>query len=181
MSKRSVVVAVALVVSGLVLAGSVMGGEAAGTISEKGFGSFKLADKDGTQRLFNESSRSTRYEPDSWRPAMGDKVSVTYTEVQKKSGIVLAVDLVKLVKRGPNSVEISSPADVEIIETGRSGVKATIKGKVVRFSTGRTTTWSPTGWAPNVGDKARITFHTQASRINVGVMGYVADSIEQVK
>ena len=183
MSMRNLAVGLLCVVFAAVVASPVRAAdEVSGTVAEKGFGSFKLSDKSGTARLFNESQRSTKYSPDTWRPANGDTVKVSYTEVQKKSGIVHAVDTVTLVTRGPESVEIKSPVTVQILEKGRGAVKVKLgdSDKVVRFLTGKATTWQPSGWAPSAGEKAKISFHAQAAPIGFTV-SYVADSIEQVK
>ncbi len=87
-----------------------------------------------------------------------------------------------LVERGPDSIEIKSPVKVQILEKGRSGVKASIEGtdKVLRFTTARETVWDPAGWAPNAGEKAQITFHLQASTIGFN-LAYIAEKIEQEK
>lgn len=172
---------------GLLLAingGSAFADEATGTISETGFGSFNIVDKD-TTRHFNLARGKSKYDPSSWRPVKGDKVKVTYTSQKNRHGnMVLAVETVTLVKAGPDTVTtLESPVTVTIVETGASGVKARLpKGQIVKFDykRGNGTEKVPAGWAEAPGEKATITFHVQSNRWTDSV-GFVADKIEKVK
>ena len=153
--------------------------DAKGVITDTGLGSFTI-DEVGTLRQFNLSSKNTVYAPATWRPTKGDSVSLTFTPIANKRGnTVLAVDLVTLVKAGPDTlVDLSSPVAAEIVETGRSGVRARIAGgHILRFAYGRGVQKTPPGWVPVVGEKAKISF-----RIEPGFgfgLNYVADAIEK--
>ena len=174
-------------VCGLLLtinAGAALADEATGTISDTGFGSFKIDDK-GTARLFNLSRGKSQYEPSTWRPVKGDAVKITYEERKSRRGsAVLAVEKVTLVKAGPDTVtNLASPITVTIVETGVSGVKAKLpKGQVVKFDfkRGNETERVPAGWIVSPNEKAEITFHVQANRWT-DTVGFVADKIEKVK
>ena len=167
------------VVSAVLCATRGWGEESKGVISGTGLGSFTINDG-GTLRQFNLSSKNTLYAPATWRPMRGDDVRVAFTPIQNKRGnTVLAVDRVTLVKAGPDTlVDVPSPAMAEIVETGRSGIRARIAdGHVLRFAYGRGVRKSPPGWVPVVGEKAKISF-----RIEPGFgfgLNYVADAIEK--
>lgn len=174
-------------VCGLVLAlGAIpaLGDEATGTISETGFGSYKI-DDNGTLREFNLSKGKSTYEPANWRPQKGDKVKVTYNAITNKRGkTVLAVQTTTLVKAGPDTItDLTSPVTVTIVETGVSGVKVKLpKGQVIKFDYKRAkgTEKVPAGWVEMPGEKATITFTVQRNRWTDNI-NYVADKIEKVK
>jgi hypothetical protein len=154
--------------------------EAKGVISDTGFGSFTIKEND-TLRQFNLSSKNSRYEPTTWRPAAGDTVRLTFTPVQGRGGsTVLAVDAVTLVQAGPNTIaDLKSPVTGEIVEVGRSGVRAKIAGgHVLRFVYGRGVQKTPVGWVPVVGEKALIEFRGEEG---FGFsLNYVADKMAKV-
>jgi len=141
-------------------AGTVKSQETKGLIKDTGFGSFVLDEK-GTARQFNLSASKSQYEPAVWRPAKGDQVSVVFTPIPKKDGnVVLAVDNVTLVKAGPDTVpDLKSPIVVEIVDTGRSGIKGKVPtGQIVEFSFERGSKRVPEGWVIAVGEKAKVEF-----------------------
>lgn len=145
---------------------TVRGEEAAGLVTETGFGSFTLEEK-GAARKFSLSAAESQYEPSTWRPTPGDAVKVTFATSQNKRGVtVLAVGKAVLVKAGPNTVAtLESPVSVEITEVGRTGVKGKIpKGQIVRFGYQKTMQKVPAGWVPAVGEKATITFQVKTGR-----------------
>ena len=155
--------------------------EVAGKVANTGFGSFMLDDA-GTLRQFNLSARNTVYEPTAWRPTSGDEIRVTYTPIQNKRGTtVLAVDKATLVKAGPHTlVDLASPVEVEITETGRNGIRGKVPGgQIVRFAYDRGVQRIPAGWVPVVGEKARVTFRLDAER--GFTVGYWAQSLEKLQ
>lgn len=154
--------------------------EVAGKVANTGFGSFMLDDA-GTLRQFNLSARNTAYEPATWRPTSGDEIRVTYTPTQGRRGkTVLAVDVATLVQAGPQTItDLASPVDVEITETGRSGIRAKIPGgQIVRFAYDRGVQRIPAGWVPAVGEKARVVFRQDGGR--GFAVGYWAQSLEKL-
>ena len=154
--------------------------EVVGKVTDTGFGSFMLDDA-GTLRQFNLSSRNTAYEPTAWRPTSGDEIRVAFTPIQNRRGTtVLAVDQATLVKAGPHTlVDLASPVEVEITETGRSGIRGKIpSGQIVRFAYDRGVQRIPAGWVPVVGEKARVTFRLDAER--GFTVGYWAQNLEKL-
>lgn len=154
--------------------------EVTGKVADTSFGAFMLDDA-GTLRQFNLSSRNTSYEPTTWRPTSGDEVRVAYTPIQNRRGTtVLAVDKAILVKAGAHTlVDLASPVDVEITETGRSGIRGKIPGgQIVRFAYDRGVQRLPAGWVPVVGEKARVTFRLDAER--GFTVGYRAQNLEKL-
>lgn len=155
--------------------------EVVGKVADTGFGSFMLDDA-GTLRQFNLSSRNTSYEPSAWRPTSGDEIRVAYTPTPSRRGAtVLAVDQATLVKAGPHTlVELVSPVEVEITETGRSGIRGKIpSGQIVRFAYDRGVQRNPAGWVPVVGENARVTFRLDADR--GFTVGYWAQNLEKLQ
>ena len=154
--------------------------EVVGKVANTSFGSFMLDDA-GTLKQFNLSARNTVYEPATWRPTAGDEIRVTYTSIQNRRGAtVLAVDKATLVKAGPHTLtDLASPVEVEITETGRSGIRAKIpSGQIVRFAYDRGVQRLPAGWVPVVGEKARVTFRLDAER--GFTVGYWAQNLEKL-
>ena len=154
--------------------------EVVGKVTDTGFGSFMLDDA-GTLRQFNLSSRNTAYEPTAWRPTSGDEIRVAFTPIQNRRGTtVLAVDQATLVKAGPHTlVDLASPVEVEITETGRSGIRGKIpSGQIVRIAYDRGVQRIPAGWVPVVGEKARVTFRLDAER--GFTVGYWAQNLEKL-
>jgi hypothetical protein len=162
---------------------AVWGDEATGTISDTGFGSFKLDEK-GTIRQFSLVRGKSQYEPASWSPTDGDKVTVTYSVKQNKRGItVLAVQKTKLEKAGPNTItDLTSPVTATITETGTTGIKVKLpKGQILKFDYKRGRVEKvPAGMVDAIGDKVTITFHTERNRWSSNV-NFVADKVEKVK
>jgi hypothetical protein len=154
--------------------------EVAGKVADTSFGAFMLDDA-GTLKQFNLSARNTVYEPTTWRPTAGDEIQVTYTPIQNRRGAtVLAVDTAMLVKAGPHTLtDLASPIEVEITETGRSGIRGKIpSGQIVRFAYDRGVQRLPAGWVPVVGEKVRVTFRLDADR--GFTVGYWAQSLEKL-
>lgn len=175
-----------MMLAGVVLAmawgTTVRGEEVAGSIVELGHGTFKLNDGDIT-RLFNLSSKGTQYEPDTWRPAVGDDVNVDFLVVPgRRGGATLSVVKVSMLKAGPNTpADLRSPVAVEIIEVGRSGVRARIpSGHILKFNPGRGVVYQPPGWIPMPGEKAMITFRVQSERFGFNI-DYVMERMEKVR
>lgn len=152
-----------------------------GTINEIGWGKFRLTDKDNTIRAFSESKQDTKYDPSDWRPAVGDLVSAAYTKVEQRSGAVLRVDTLKLVKAGPNTVIVKSPAEILITEVGKTAIRGKVLAldKEARFSRSRETKMSPDGWTPAAGEKARVEFTARASPVTFGIT-YVIEKMEKI-
>ena len=154
--------------------------EVAGKVASTSFGAFMLDDA-GTLKQFNLSARNSAYEPATWRPTAGDEIRVTYTSIQGRRGAtVMAVDKAVLVKAGPQTItDLASPIDVEITETGRSGIRAKIPGgQIVRFGYDRGVQRTPAGWMPVVGEKARVTFRQDGER--GFAVGYWAQCLEKL-
>ncbi len=175
-----------MMLAGVVLAmawgTTVRGEEVAGSVVELGHGTFKLNDGDIT-RLFNLSSKGTQYEPDTWRPAVGDDVNVDFLVVPgRRGGATLSVVKVSMLKAGPNTpADLRSPVAVEIIEVGRSGVRARIpSGHILKFNPGRGVVYQPPGWIPMPGEKAMITFRVQSERFGFNI-DYVMERMEKVR
>ena len=170
---------------GLALIGTpALGDEASGTISDTGFGSYKI-DDNGTLREFNLSKGKSAYEPVNWRPQKGDKVKVTYNATTNKRGkTVLAVQTTTLLKAGPDTItDLTSPVTATIVETGVSGVKVKLpKGQILKFDYKRAngTEKVPAGWIEMPGEKVTITFQIQRNRWTDNI-NYVADKIEKAK
>ncbi len=145
--------------------------EAKGTVTDSGVGSFNLDEK-GTVRQFNLSMSGSHYEPDVWRPAKGDQVSVVFTPIPKKDGnVVLSVDKVTLVKAGPDTVpDLKSPIVVEVVEVGHTGIKGKVStGQIVKFSFKRDTKRIPAGWVIAAGESAKVDFKASPHPFNLGV------------
>lgn len=149
------------------LARPVLADQAAGQVQAAARGTFTL-DENGTLRLFNLSSRSTVYEPASWRPTVGDRVDVAFVVSEGK----LVVNQATLVEAGPNTLpELPSPAAVRIVEKGRTGIIAQLDdGRSVRFSATRGTVWDPAGWMPTPGERATVEFQVLRERFGFGVV-----------
>lgn len=136
------------------------GTSARGTISEMGYGKFRLKEDGGLERLYLVGKKDTSYEPNDWRPESGDQIAVDF--FQKKDKLVAGK--VTLVKLGPNNVDpkqMVSPLRVVVRETGKSGIKATLKGtsKEVKFSFQRKKTqYEPVGWVPAPGEEVEVEF-----------------------
>ncbi|MEI6564335.1 MAG: hypothetical protein WCO42_08550 [bacterium] len=168
-----------------VAAGSyqVFGDETTGKVSDTGYYSFKL-DEQGTIRQFNASVKKTKYEPETWRPEVGDEIKVVYGITKGRGGAsVLEVETTTLVKAGPNNIgDVKSPVTATIVETGASGVKVKLpKGQIVKFEYSRSKTEKvPVGWVETAGDKAIITFHAQPNRFT-GKVSLAADKVEKTK
>jgi len=151
-----------------------------GTISEMGYGKFRLKENGGTERVYLVGKKDTSYEPADWRPSEGDKVDVSYFEKKGK----LVASNVKLVKLGPNSIdpkEMISPMRVTVREVGKSGIIATVKGtKQAKFTYARKRTeFVPAGWQPQVGDVVEVDFEAEQARFTFN-MAYVLKKITKV-
>ena len=59
---------------------------AKGTISEMGYGKFRLKETGGLERLYLVGKKDTSYDPNDWRPEAGDQISVDF--FQKKDKLV---------------------------------------------------------------------------------------------
>lgn len=157
------------------------GTAAKGTISEMGYGKFRLKEDGGLERLYLVGKKETSYEPNDWRPEAGDQISVDF--YQKKDKLVAGK--VSLVKLGPNSVDpkqMVSPLRVVVRETGKSGIKATLKGtsKEVKFSSARKKTkYEPVGWVPSPGEEIEVEFTTQAAKFTYDI-AYVLSKVTRV-
>ncbi len=152
-----------------------------GTIKDAGLGKYSVTDSNGTEFLLNVSKRETSYEPKLWRPADDDKVSATYYEKTGRNGAMLVAKKITLLKAGPNTITVTSPATVTILETGRSGFITTLTdydNKDLKFTRQRNTKMVPTGWVPAPGEKAIITFHKQQARFGFNV-AYMADEVRK--
>jgi hypothetical protein len=156
-----------------------MADEATGVITTTSFGAFQLDEK-GTIRQFSLSRAKSVYVPDTWFPASGDKVKVTFT-VNPEKTTVLEVQKVELLKIGPkNTPPMTSPITVEITEAGRSGWKAKIPtGQIVKFEKSRNTAVSPAGLVLTPGQTAKIEFHVEKAMFAFGIT-YIADKVEKV-
>jgi hypothetical protein len=156
--------------------------DVAGKVSEVGFGKLKVTDSSGADRVVLLSQKSTTYEPETWRPAVGDRVKIECTLGQGRSGPTLIAQKAVLKDAGPNTMTETGPLVVTVTEVGRAGAfKAkTPKDREVRFEPAKATKWEPVGWQLKAGDRARVTFHVQPVRIGYGLV-YVADEIEQVR
>jgi hypothetical protein len=154
---------------------------AAGKVVEAKFGTIKV-DENGTQRQFSFSQKTSQFEPDLWRPAADDQVSLTFHTETGKRGTVLVVDKVTLVKAGPNSISsLASPQTVEILESGRSGIRAKLAtGQAVKFTLQRGAEVSPAGWVPAAGEKAKLEFKGEKSRVGFGV-NFLVSKLEKVQ
>jgi ribosomal protein S1 len=151
-----------------------------GTVTETGWGKFKVAEDQGVTKLLYQSKKVSAYKPYDWRPVVGDRVSVECMTVQKRNGTILQVTTATLKKAGPSTVQIKSPVEVIITETGRSGYKVQIKAsrKKLKFTRHRGTVVSPVGWVPVAGDKALITYTAKSSRMRFGLT-YQVEKIEK--
>ncbi|MEQ1439713.1 hypothetical protein AAG565_10135 [Fontimonas sp. SYSU GA230001] len=153
-----------------------------GTIGEMGYGKFVLKEGGGLERLYLVGKKDTNYEPDDWRPGEGDQVQVTFFEKKGK----LVASSVKLVKLGPNSVDpkqMVSPMRVKVVESGKSGVIATLKGssKKARFVYARKRTeFDPVGWVPQVGEEVEVEFEVEPSTFKYD-MSYVLLKIKRIR
>jgi hypothetical protein len=154
-------------------------GEAEGEVTDTGYGKFKMKDKDGVERLFNIGNKDTSYTPSDWKPSEGDKVAVTFTEKQGRSGVLTVATQVKMVKLGPNVLTAASPVDGEVVETGTSSLRVKVGSQSVRFTKGRKTLMTPAGWVPAVGDKVKIDFHKEPGKMMMLGVNHVADKIEK--
>ena len=129
--------------------------------------------------------RDTAYEPASWRPAVGDEVTVEYTAVDRRGRTVLRVDKVVLVEAGPNTVQIESPVEIRIAEAGRTAVRGVVIGEdgedgaSIRFARARESRFIPEGWAPQPGERARLTFTTRAAPGGFAVV-HVIETLERL-
>ena len=88
-----------------------------------------------------------------------------------------------MAKAGPNTVNITSPVNVTIVETGRSGFKTTLDDHNSidkKFSRFRGTKMVPAGWVPKPGEKAIITFHVQKAKFTFSV-SYLADEVKKAE
>lgn len=147
--------------------------EATGKVVGAPYKSIIIDDK-GTSRQFNIRMRGkTAYEPEAWRPEVGDEVAITYNAVPGRGGkVVLAVEKARLVKAGPNSVaDLKSPITGTIVETGRTGIKVKVgRDQVVKFDYRRGgPAKEPAGWVESVGEKVTITFTPQVNKLTDNV------------
>ena len=157
------------------------GEEASGLVAKTGYGNVVL-DDGGTMRAFSLSARRTLYAPEMWRPARGDQVQVSFYV----DGNKLVVSKMELVEAGPETppADFCSPVAVEIVESGKSGVRAKIpSGHVLKFHYVKKTQKIPLGWMPIAGEKASLTFTCErGGPFGPGVFGvnYVIGTIEKV-
>ena len=165
---------------GLALAPSVGAQDkVSGKVAETAFGKFKV-DDGATPRWFSQSQKTSSYQPESWRPTVGDQVSLTYHMQPGKKGTAVVADETTLVKAGPNTItSLTSPQTVTILESGRSGVRTKLAGgQEIRFTLPRTVELLPAGWAMTAGEKAKVTFTIEKGRAGFGV-NYVASKLEK--
>jgi hypothetical protein len=158
------------------------GGDVEGTVTDTGYGQFRMKDKAGTERLFKIGARDTSYEPADWKPSDGDEVVVTFAEKQGRSGVTIVATKVKMVKQGAGAFTAPSPVEVEITQTGRASVLAKVAGtdKIVRFQRPRGATVDPAGWEPAVGDKVKIEFRRETGRGLMLGTNYLADKMTKL-
>jgi hypothetical protein len=148
--------------------------ETRGTVSETGFGKFSIQDKDNSNWLYYVAKDSTSFDPNDWRPAVGDKVTVSHVAVTKRGSTISQAVKVTLDKAGPNTLDVKSPVSAEIIEVGRSGVQAKLSdGHVVRFDKQRSTQILPVGWQPAPGEKVTLTFVNKPATFGFGIGHYL--------
>ena len=155
--------------------------EALGDVLELAFGNLRLKEAGGAELALAVTQRETRYQPDTWRPAAGDRVSVAYTRSEGRRGPVLTATLVKLLKAGANSLaDLKSPAEVAVLGFGRSGLKAEISGRrKVTFLPHAGTVYLPAGWQPAAGQQAHVEFRIQPAKVGFGLV-YLADKVEKL-
>lgn len=148
--------------------------ETRGTVSELGFGKFSIQDKDNANWLYYIAKDSTSFEPGDWRPAVGDKVTVSHIAVTKRGNTISQAVKVTLDKAGPNTLDVKSPVTAEIVEVGRSGIQAKLSdGHVVRFDKERSTQILPVGWQPVAGEKVTLTFVNKPATFGFGIGHYL--------
>ena len=158
-----------------------LGEEISCLVNKVGYGNVVL-DDGGTMRAFSLSAKRTQYVPEMWRPANGDKVKASFYV----DGNKLVITQMELVEAGPDTppADLSSPLDVEIVESGKSGVKAKIpSGHVLKFQYVKRTQKIPLGWMPMAGEKANLSFTCKrGGPFGPGAFGvnYVIGTIEKV-
>lgn len=157
------------------------GEDAAGIVAKTGYGNF-LLDDNGTLRQFLLSGGrdGSQFDPDSWRPARGDKVAVSFHLNENK----LVVDQATLAEAGPlTPTGLASPIEVEIVKAGRSGVRVRIaSGHTLLFLFDRELQRIPSGWMPLAGEKAIISYRVErGGPFGPGRFGvnYVAERLEK--
>ncbi|MFO7605259.1 MAG: hypothetical protein R6W72_03005 [Desulfurivibrionaceae bacterium] len=136
-----------------------------GVIAEDGFGRFILRSDAGKSMTFN-TGRATEYQPDDFRPHKGDKVKVTYYDMEARGKTVQAVSLLKLIKANPNFKEPPNPATGTIKEAGRRAFDIHIPAidKAWKFEVARGWKTIPKGWKPAAGDKVKVSYNRVPSR-----------------
>lgn len=154
---------------------------AKGTIAEQGYGKFYLDDESGTRLHIYESKKSTIYEPNTWRPNTGDKVTVQYTKQMGKNAMKLVASKITLVEAGSMTVNFESPVEVEVMEIGRSKILANVitANQAIRFDKAKGMQFVPTGWIPMPGEKAKLYFFTKPSTFKFGLT-YMASKLEKI-
>ena len=112
---------------------------------------------------------------------VGDKVSLDYMQVTGRGGTILQAMTVKLEKAGPDTLRLESPVEVQIVETGRTGIIVRLikENKQIRFTRHRKTEMLPLGWTPSAGEKAKIHFEVKSATWTFGI-NYQANKVEQV-
>ena len=161
-------------------ANSLQAEEASGMVTNTTHGAFQLQEK-GVLRQFNLSRADSVYEPDTWYPACGDKVNVSFVTTPGVKSPTLKVLKIKLVTPGPNTLTtLTSPATVEVVETGHLDFLAKMPtGQHVKFLTGRHTKSVPEGLVLTKGDKIRIEFRIEKAFSGFG-FNHSVDKIEKI-
>ncbi len=154
-----------------------------GVITESGFGKYRIKDNTGLERLFYVGKKKTVYEPsDWWRPGVGDSVALECVEETRRGNPIMVIKSIRLVKAGPNTIKVESPAEVKITQVGRRAIRAQVagRGQAIQFLRTRRMKVIPTGWIPVAGELARITFSTKASPFSSGI-NKTMSQVEKIK
>ena len=154
--------------------------EASGLVTNTSHGAFQLQEQD-VIRQFNLSRADSVYEPDTWYPASGDKVNVSFVTTSGVKSPTLKVLKIQLVTPGPDTLTtLTSPAVVEVVEIGHLDFIARMPtGQHVKFLTGRHTKSVPEGLVLAKGEKIRIEFRVEKAFSGFG-FNHPVDKIEKI-
>jgi hypothetical protein len=155
-----------------------------GSLSEEGYGKFKIMDEaENTEFLIHQSKKETIYDPANWRPRLGDIIKVDCYVKDKRIGsgsAMLVANAVKLIEPGKRTLMIESPMQVKLIEIGRKMIHMQLPDNAgnVRFDRASKMEILPVGWAPGPGDEMIIHFHAREGTFTYN-MSYVVSKIER--
>jgi len=162
---------------------SIADAEVTGVVKELGFNKFVMVGSGSNTATTYNTGRETQYSPSDYRVLAGDTITINYYEKTARSGnIILAVSSVLLKNSDPNRKDLVSPAVGIVKEVGRSKIRINYPeyNKTLSWPKKRGIKMTPTGYAPQVGDKVEVHFEKVTNRWTKQ-SGYVINAMKKIK